>query len=431
MARRGRAALGITVLAVVAALPAGCDGRDSGGLSDEQLTTMIDSLLPGIAEASGLEVRQPVSYALQSRSEARSFIERQLDEEMSPGEFRGLERAYRALGLLPDTLDLRALLLELLTEQVVGYYDPRTDRLYVVEGAPAETAGPVVAHELVHALQDQHTDLDALVAHERGNDRQTAAQAAAEGQAMVVMVALQAAEATGEPMDPGALPDLGSMMEPALAAENAQFPVFERSPRLIRETLIFPYIAGAGFVQALFRHRTGPETPVPFGDLLPQSTEQVSDPEGAFIGERDVPTELGLGPAAGGWSVVYGNTLGQLELSILLGERVGPEAERAALGWDGDRFVLLEGPDGREALVWYVVWDDAAAADRFVAAYERWRDARGGPGQAAPGRDVGFGPGAIERLEVDGRPVVRVVEVGPGVDPAAVEVPALVSMEER
>ena len=71
----------------------------------------------------------------------------------------GTATAYRLLGLLPDTLDLRAFLLDLLTEQVAGYYDPKTKVLYVVDDASAEMRDITITHELMHALQDQHTDL--------------------------------------------------------------------------------------------------------------------------------------------------------------------------------------------------------------------------------------------------------------------------------
>lgn len=404
-------------LALMVWLVAGCDGQSRSELDAARLEVLIDSLLPGIAETSGLEVRRPVRYELQSRSEARAFIVRQLDEEMGPAELAGLERSYRAFGLLPDTVELRSLLLELLTEQVVGYYDPPTDRLYVVEGVPASTAGPVVAHELVHALQDQHTSLDSLVAAERGNDRQMAAQAAAEGQAMLVMLALQAAESSGQRIDPGALPDLGPLMRPTLEAENARFPVFRDAPRLVRETLIFPYIAGAGFVQVLYRHTEGPGPPVPFGDLLPQSTEQVMHPERAFLGDRDAPTEIGLGDPREGWSVVYSNTLGQLEAGILLSERSGNAGESAP-GWDGDRYALLEGSDGAEALVWYSVWDDDGSADHAAEVLAS------GSG-AFPPEGV-----SVERTAWDGRPVVRLLIVRGGASPPEEAIPVIESMEE-
>ncbi|MFW6331643.1 MAG: efflux RND transporter permease subunit, partial [Gemmatimonadota bacterium] len=134
--------------AVLLALPAGCGGHDRG-LSDAELTAMIDSLLPAIAEASGLEVRRPVRFAMQSRAEARAFIERQLDEQFGHEELGGMTGAYRAFGLIPDTLDLRALMLELLTEQVVGYYDPATDRLYVLDEAQAHFP-PGVRYEVAY-----------------------------------------------------------------------------------------------------------------------------------------------------------------------------------------------------------------------------------------------------------------------------------------
>lgn len=393
---------------------------DSAGLA-----AMIDSLVPVISRASGLPVRHPVAYTLQSRADARKFIDRQLDEELGPEELRGTERVYKALGMIPDTLDLRSLLLALYAEQVVGYYDAKTDRLYVLAGVPADSAAPVVAHELVHALQDQYTDLDSLVARGRGNDRQVAAQAAAEGEATLVMVAIQTAQVTGRPPDPGSLPDMRGMLAPALEAQNDQFPVFQHAPRIVRETLIFPYLGGAAFVQALFRHRRGDDLPIPFRDLLPQSTEQVMHPESRFIRTRDAPTELTLGPPGDGWSVAYSNGFGEFETSVIVGQQLGEgttgtdsQGDDAASGWDGDRYALLDGPDGKRALVWYSVWDDPASADRFAAAYRRGLLRR--PERA----------GEVERLGLQGRPAVRIVETAAGGVPAEVGAPDVVALRE-
>ena len=407
MRPRTRLAILPLALTLVAGGAPACEAQSR--LSDDELRVMIDSLLPAIAEVSGMEIRREVRFAMQPREAARSFIESQLEEELGPEELDGMERAYKAFGLLPDTLDLRAMLLDLYTEQVVGYYDPASDRLYVLDEATPESAAPVVAHELVHALQDQHTDLDSLVARERGNDRQMAAQAAAEGQATLVMVALQAAQMSGEPVDIAALPDLAQLLAPALEAENRQFPVFRRAPRLVKETLLFPYMAGAGFVQALFRARGDESPPVPFGDLLPQSTEQVMAPEARFLGQRDHPTEVVLGTAGEEWQVVYSNTLGQLETSILMTEHLGLDQADAARGWDGDRYALLRAGDERQALVWYSVWDDAASADAFAERFRRTGLAR-----------------SVERVQADARPVVRVVIAD---RPVGAGVPALEALE--
>jgi hypothetical protein len=253
----------------------------------------------------------------------------------------------------------------------------------------------VVAHELVHALQDQHTDLDSLIERKRGNDRQAAAQAAIEGHATLVMFALLAEEAAGQPVDPAMLPDPGAELRGGFGA-GAQFPVFQRAPAIIRETLLFPYAAGASFVHALWSRDGARPHEAPIGPRLPQSTEQVMHPVARFAETRDAPTELRFAgnPA---WPVAFENTLGAFEVQVLLDEHLGTDSVPAD-GWDGDRFRLLETPDGGRALVWVSVWDDAPAAARFTAALQRITDA-GGFGEMA----------AIESVDAGGRHGVRLI----------------------
>src|SRR5688572_28516607 len=143
---------------------------------------------------------------MQNRDSLRSYIEQRMAEELPAQELAGVKPVYVTLGIMPADLDLQRLLLDLYTEQVVGYYDPKTKKLFVVSGADRETVRPVLVHELVHALQDQHTNLDSLIARDRGNDRQTAAHAAMEGHAVVVMFAALAEEESGRRIDPVTLP---------------------------------------------------------------------------------------------------------------------------------------------------------------------------------------------------------------------------------
>src|SRR5690606_2697878 len=92
--------------------------------------------------------------------------------------------AYKRFGLVPDTMDVQKLLLDLLTEQIVGFYDPRTKVLYVVEGADAANRSTIIGHELIHALQDQYVNLDSLQNSSRDNDEASAMQAVLEGAAV-------------------------------------------------------------------------------------------------------------------------------------------------------------------------------------------------------------------------------------------------------
>jgi hypothetical protein len=393
----------------------GCGERGpEPGAQTANLDLMVDSVLPRLQVLAGLPRRGEIRLEMQNRDSLRTYIESRMNEELPAVELEGIRATYVALGLLPAELDLRSLLLDLYTEQVVGYYDPKTRKLFVVEGAAPDMLRPTVVHELVHALQDQHADLDSLISRERGNDRQTAAQAAIEGHATMVMLALTAEEQAGRAVDPRMLPDIGSQIRPSLEAQNAQFPVFRSAPRILRETLLFPYVAGAGFVQKLWARPLetglGDPYPAPLAERLPQSTEQVLHPDSRFLVRRDEPTELAFETRAG-VDVIRENSLGELETSVWLTEHLGSDAARAAQGWDGDRYRLVEtGLDARRALIWYSVWDTEASANNFADAARRVAQKRGRPFR-------------VERLTLADRPVVRVVDADPGIDATRLEVP--------
>jgi hypothetical protein len=384
---------------------------------EAEIRELIDSLLPRIEELAGLEARDEIRFELRDREEVRAFVEQRITEDTPPEVLEGIRATYVLLGLLPDTLDLRSLLLDLYTEQVVGYYDPQQRRLYLVRGTPRASLRPVLVHELVHALQDQHASLDSLIAHERGNDRQTAAHAALEGHAMMVMQAFLAEQEAGMPIDPLLLPNPAAQMRDAADAQNGQFPVFGRAPAVIRRTLLFPYIAGAGFVHHLWTQGPprGPR-PAPLGALLPQSTQQVLHPEASFTRSREEPVELRwvTEPA---WPALYENTAGELETRIYLGEHMGHDAEDAARDWAGDRYRLLETPAGGRALVWHLIWRHGVAADRFANSARRALDVHAG----AAGR--------VDRIQVGSAYGVRIIVTDGSVSPGAVPTGTVAALE--
>jgi len=326
--------------------------------SDRELGDLASTLLPDLARRSGLELKAPVRLEKRSREELTRYLEAKLDEELGEERAANTVASYALLGLVDEELDLRAVLLALYTEQVAGFYEPDSTALFVMDDQPAATLQGLLVHELVHAVQDQSVDLDSLTDHDRGNDRATAAQAAIEGHATLVMLEFLTEQMQGAPVDLGAVPDFASSLRPALEGMRAQFPALADAPPVIQETLLFPYLEGAGFVQGLW---TGGVRHAPFGAYLPESTEQV------LTGNRsDAPVDFDL--AVEGAEVVYGDNLGRLELGVLLDTHVGPGAADLAQGWGGDRFVLLRTRTGRRALVWQGVWDDVASRDRFVEA---------------------------------------------------------------
>ncbi|HEX6694326.1 MAG TPA: hypothetical protein VF035_06525 [Longimicrobiales bacterium] len=381
----------------------GCRDKGGGGrdaVAAASVQALAEELRPSLERLSGLRATKPFTIRTQDATAIRAYVVQRLAEEMPPEELSGLHDTYALLGLIPDTLDLHSLLLDLYAEQVVGYYDPGTRTMYVLEGTSPSALRPVLAHELVHALQDQHTNVDSLISSGRGSDRQAAAHAALEGHATIVMFALLAEDAEKRELNPAALPNPAAQLRQGLEAPDPEFPVFGRAPAIVRETLMFPYVGGADFVHSVWSQDSAGHV-APIGNALPQSTEQILHPVAKFVRERDAPTELRFDAVPPeGWRIRREDTFGELETAILLGHHLGAAARAKANGWDGDRYRLLENDRNERVFVWHTIWDDAASADAFAAAMRQIASAR-------TGRTM-----RVELIDIGGRPGVRVVDAG-------------------
>src|SRR5262249_33618037 len=137
-------------------------------------------------------------------------ILKEIDEDMTPQEFRANELAMKAFGLLPADYNLREALAQVYSEEVAAFYDPKTKTMHLIEEPkkPVEKKvgllerlffgkknqfdkdenKSVIAHELTHALADQHYDLDTLQkAVKKDDDRSMALSALIEGEATLTM----------------------------------------------------------------------------------------------------------------------------------------------------------------------------------------------------------------------------------------------------
>ena len=111
------------------------------------------------SELRKLAVLRPVRSGAQSREQIEQMLVRNLNRETTPEELRLSERELKRLGMVPADFELRPFLIKLLTEQVAGYYDPKTRELHLADWIDLDGQKPVMAHELTHALQDQHFNL--------------------------------------------------------------------------------------------------------------------------------------------------------------------------------------------------------------------------------------------------------------------------------
>jgi hypothetical protein len=376
-------------LAAIGALSCGERARAVQG--EAELKRAVDQMMPVVERATGLKFKRHPSVLQRTRAQVRAYVIHKFDDDLPPAELAGAQAAYRLFGLLPDSVDLLRTMIDLLTEQVAGYYDADSSALYIPTDIDPAQARLVISHELVHALQGQYIDLDSLIQQRRQNDRRAAAQAILEGQATLAQILVLMPEQKVE-----SLPNFWELRN-ALGSQQAQMAIFSQAPLWLRETLIFPYLAGAEFVRRFERAHPGQQ---PFGALMPTSTTQILHADRYEAGVR--PTELAFSSPPPD-TVRYQDDLGEFEIRLLLQQLLGDEARATDLstGWDGDRYEVL-GP-AADALVWYTVWDDTAVADRFAQGLKAaWAKRRSG-GSAVRRSD-------IVRLSLSGLPAVRLVD---------------------
>jgi hypothetical protein len=395
MTRPARAALlGLAVMAWPRAAPA----------QDEAAALQVArEVTSKIERAVGLRFRREPDIEVRSRKAVRVYLERKLAEELPPAELAAVQRAYRAFGLVPDTLDLGRLMLDLYTEQVAGFYDPDSSALYVVRGTDPIILRLVMAHELVHALQDQYMSLNAILKLKRQNDRQMAGQAVAEGQATLASI---------EVVAPGA--DVGSVfgdmdrVRALIRQQRAAMPVFADAPPIIQEGLLFPYLAGTVFMRDFDERRTRPDEE-PYGDRLPVSTAQVLHPD--LYTAQVLPERVAFTRSAAGDTLVYDDDFGEFETRVALETwGVSPSvATAAAAGWDGDRYEVL-GTGAGTVVAWATAWATPADAVQFERALrDGWARMRGRGVASARGR-AETRRWRVDRLVVRGIDVVRLVD---------------------
>ena len=362
--------------------------------SDDGAQRIAQQVIPSIERAVGLKFRRPPQIAVRSREQVRQFLTNKLATEYPPAELEATTRTYRAFRLVSDTLNLRQMMLDLYSEQVAGFFDPDSGKLFIVRGADPAMVRVIMAHELVHALQDQYTRLNGILKLKHQNDRQMAGQAVMEGQATVASISAL--------VPGGQVPDfsqaIGAMRE-GIRQQQSSMPVFAAAPKILQEGLLFPYLAGAEFIQAFDERRTRPDE-MPFNDRLPVSTEQILHFSRYTANER--PATVAIGPSAGD-TLVYNDNFGEFETRVALESWGVSEAEAtaAAGGWNGDRYSILGSSSGT-ALVWAVAFDtpqDAADFERVL------RRAWSAAAQGARARRW-----TVENLDVGGIRTVRLVD---------------------
>jgi hypothetical protein len=308
-------------------------------------------------------------------------VKEQVRRQVPSEAVRGESDFLKAFGFLPPKFDYEAGIYALIENQLAGYFDPASKTVFLMVDLAANEAEVTLAHELVHALQDQHHDLDRGLRYSAGaNDRQSALHCLAEGDATSVML-----DYTLAPAGRTALSLSDDVLRAQISAAVAVSEELGSFPSILRRSLLAPYIDGLLLVHAL-RRRGGWAAVDAVWDAPPQTTEQVLHVDKLDARE---PAEALAAPDAGGFEPgfveAHRDTYGEQGLRTALEEWMPRrQAESAAAGWAGDRATVLARRVGGArdvAAAWHIRFDLAAgprargleAAEAFNLIAQAWR----------------------------------------------------------
>lgn len=359
----------------------------------QQLFSLVDQLIKFSSEETGLPIRSQVKRQLISRDEVESYLKHQMDDDQAAKRMRRDEIVLKKFGLLDRDFDLQPFLLSLLKEQIAAYYDSKTKTVYLLDWVSAEEQKPILAHELTHALQDQHSDLEkwndqtpndvsqnaaADTDHLAKDEMDTARQAVVEGQATAVMM-----DYILKPRGLSLIkdPELIDVIKQRLA-ESSDSPILARAPLLISESLLFPYRDGLSFEQAVWMDQGRTAAFAGTLDRPPTSSWEIVNPR--YYEKREtppIPLLPDIHPLLDKLYTPYDiGQIGQFDTRILTEIFGGEQASRDLTpAWDGGIYwagqlrnatsAAQKTGTGSIALFYLSAWRNAASAQVFAHIY--------------------------------------------------------------
>lgn len=400
----------------------------------------VAAIEPEVARLRRLAFERAVPTRYQTPDEFRAFVRREITKDLPVARSRDLSAAFAHLGLLARPTDLASVEEQAMTTQAGAYYDPAARAFFVVMVPDSDLMlDTMSAHELTHALQDQHFDLAKYLPSDSGldDDAATARRFVVEGDATFVMLLYAMHGMLGDEIPPPVLAvlrdqirtlasqDLGAL-EAQVRSQSALFGAMDSQiqksidamgdiPPIVLVPLLDSYMKGALVVLTAYEHGGWAAVDALYRDP-PASTEQVLHPAAKLYPVRDRPRRVRLAPSAG--AELANNVVGELQWKIYFDLWKSPRAAEAADGWAGDRYSVTRRGDGRLVGRIATLWDTPDDARQFADAYLASLAAR------FPGADLGRAAAGIARPD-GGRVFVRLAGTRVFIVDGAVDADAL------
>jgi len=315
----------------------------------KKLFGLVDQLIQFSSQETGLPIKSQVKRQLTTRAAVEKYLKEKFEDDEDSKRMQRSEIVLKKFGLLDRDFDLKPFLLVLLKEQIAAYYDPKAKAVNLLDWVSVDDQKPVLAHELTHALQDQHVNLDKWsdqtppdVSHTSAEDSDhlakdevdTARDAVTEGQATAVMM-----DSILKPMGKSLVKD-PEVMEIIKQRMNASedSPVLARAPLLLSESLLFPYREGLSFEQDVWMDRGQAAAFMGALDRPPSSTWEIMNPREYERGHvPSVPYLPDIHPLLDATYKPYDiGQVGELDVHILANLFSGEKAARDLTpAWDG------------------------------------------------------------------------------------------------
>jgi hypothetical protein len=361
----------------------------------KQLFGLIDELTKFSSGETGLPIKSHVKHQVTSRAEVESYLKKKFEEDQSSKRLQEGEIVLKKFGLLDRDFSLKPFLLALLKEQIEAYYDSKTKTVYMLDWVDIEDQKPVLAHELTHALQDQHSGLEKWndqtpdevslnsredTDHLARDEMDTAREAVVEGQATAVMM-----DYILKPMGKSLIKDpevLDLVKQQMNGSENS--PILARAPLLLSESLLFPYREGLSFEQDIWMDQGQTAAFAGAMDRPPTSSWEIINPlEYEKRHVPAVPLLPDIHPLVDKLYKPYDiGQIGQLDLHILAELYGGDNAARDLTpAWNGGiywagQLLSAKTPAQRAstssiAIFYLSDWKNEASARNFAAIYSK------------------------------------------------------------
>jgi hypothetical protein len=386
-----QASLGCTL----PANPSHDDSKAATHITPEQakkLFAMVDELIKFSSQESGLPIKSTVKRQLTNRTEVEKYLNEQFNEDKSAKRLQRDELVLRKFGLLDRDFELKPFLLALLKEQIEAYYDSKTKTVNLLDWVNPDEEQSVLAHELTHALQDQHSNLEKWddqtpddistdaagdSDHLARDEMDTAREAVAEGQATAVMF-----DCMLKPMgkslikDPEVLDVIKTQMK-----DTADSPVMARAPLLLSESMLFPYREGLSFEQDVWMDQGQAAAFAGALDRPPSSSWEIYNPR-VYEEKRipAIPLLPNIHPLVDSLYKPYDiGQMGELDVHILTELFGGDNSARDLTpAWDGGLYwagqlkaaTPAEQASTKSISLFYLsVWKNADSAEVFAKLY--------------------------------------------------------------